>query len=123
MNVYNFSDMMELLRTVRPYHEEVWAWQKSLPVNLQMEHATADAPLSSTIASLNLAYLAVELSLHRYSIKFLIRSCTSDHIIDVCRSAALTCVTNAVIFVGHLQAKQVSGFWYNCKRTLPPRQH
>ena len=122
--------LRRLLEIVQPLQIRLKEWYAGMRETLRMDNATS-MKLSSTgiyheisriyvfkranecVGYLRLAYLAVEVSIHRRIICQTAGSVEPDAtLLHVCRSAARTRFMSALEFVDSLKAQHLTSFWY-----------
>lgn len=100
-----------LLEWMKPLQLSLKEWFLTLPESLRMD--TAASMKLSSVGYLRLAYLTVEVCLHKKLLRTLNNtSSTSLTIAHVCRAAASERFTNGTDFVQRLQAQHLHSFWY-----------
>ncbi|KAK5118713.1 hypothetical protein LTR85_007919 [Meristemomyces frigidus] len=100
-----------LLAKVKPLQIQLKEWFATLPESIKMD-TVAGMKLSS-VGYLRLAYLTVEVCVHRQLIKALSETSALDSTVaTICRAAAKERFSNGVEFVQHLQALHLASFWY-----------
>lgn len=103
--------LVALLAQIKPFQIQLRDWSASLPDSLRMD--TAASMKLSSVGYLRLAWLAVEVCIHRTIIRTLVTMGQMDPVIAArCRSAAIERFDNATEFVGRLQAQHIASFWY-----------
>lgn len=99
------------LEQIKPLQIRLKDWSLTLPESLKMDSA-ASMKLSS-VGYLRLAYLTIEVCIHRVLIRAL---ATTDYpdptMVQVVRVAAKERLSNATDFVQRLQAQHLLSFWY-----------
>ncbi|EME48023.1 hypothetical protein DOTSEDRAFT_69828 [Dothistroma septosporum NZE10] len=99
------------LEQIKPLQIKLKEWSLTLPESLKMDSA-ASMKLSS-VGYLRLAYLTIEVCIHRVLIRAL---ATTDYpdptMVQVVRLAAKERLSNATDFVQRLQAQHLLSFWY-----------
>ncbi|KAL1310489.1 hypothetical protein AAFC00_000778 [Neodothiora populina] len=102
--------LRKLLEVVQPLQIRLKDWYASMRETLRMDNATA-LKLSAT-GYLRLAYLALEISIHR---RIICQACSVDiepQLLQVCRTAARARFLSAIEFVDSLKAQHLTSFWY-----------
>lgn len=100
-----------LLDCVKPLQIQLKEWFANLPDSLKMD--TAASMKLSAVGYLRLAYLTVEVCVHRQLLKAMSETEALDATLgNVCRAAARERFTNAIDFVQRLQATHLASFWY-----------
>lgn len=100
-----------LLSQIKPLQIQLRDWSSSLPESLRME--TAASMKLSSVGYLRLAWLAVEVCIHRTIIRTLLAADQPDPMVAaMCRGAAMERFQSATEFVGRLQAQHLASFWY-----------
>ncbi|KAG9245186.1 fungal-specific transcription factor domain-containing protein [Calycina marina] len=102
------------LERAKPIQLRLKEWHAKLPSCLAVGHMKA-RKLSST-GSLNLAYFAAEVTLHRAIIRFDSFS-IDDQLRAITRSAARMRFTNAIDLVNKLEPSHLQSFWYFASKT------
>lgn len=99
------------LEQIKPLQIRLKDWSLTLPESLKMDSA-ASMKLSS-VGYLRLAYLTIEVCIHRVLIRAL---ATTEYLdptmVQVVRVAAKERLSNATDFVQRLQAQHLLSFWY-----------
>lgn len=100
-----------LLDQMKPLQIRLKSWFSTLPDLLKMD--TVASMKLSPVGYLRLAYLTIEVCMHRNLLRTL---STSDHadptLSQVCRAAANERFINATDFISRLQAQHLASFWY-----------
>lgn len=100
-----------LLSTIKPLQIRLRDWYTTLPESLKLE--TVAAMKLSSVGYLRLAYLTLEVCLHRQVLLTMQHGPLSDPALGaICRKAAKERFNNAVDFVRRLQAIHLASFWY-----------
>lgn len=100
-----------LLSQIKPLQIQLRDWSSSLPESLRMD--TAASMKLSSVGYLRLAWLAVEVCIHRTIIRTLLATDQPDPTVAaMCRGAAMERFHSATEFVGRLQAQHLASFWY-----------
>lgn len=100
-----------LLEAVKPLQIRLKEWSTALPITLRID-STSSMKLSS-VGYLRLAYLGVEVCLHRQLVKAMADTAGVNLTLhSVCQAAATERFTNALHFVQGLQAHHLTAFWY-----------
>jgi len=102
---------LALLDRIKPLQIRLKEWFSTLPDSLKMD--TAASMKLSSVGYLRLAYLTVEICLHRQLVRAMPHAALYDNaLIPVFRKAAKERFTNAVDFIRRLQALHLASFWY-----------
>ncbi|KAI4727942.1 hypothetical protein E4T49_04335 [Aureobasidium sp. EXF-10728] len=99
-----------LLSRVQPLQRRLSAWSDSSMEVLCLERASTMR--LTCIGYLRLAYLAVDVSLHRRIICQIMSSASDPNTTEVCRVAAKQKWLSALEFVDSLKARHLKSFWY-----------
>ncbi|GIZ46083.1 hypothetical protein CKM354_000922200 [Cercospora kikuchii] len=100
-----------LLEWMKPLQISLKDWFVTLPETLKMD--TAASMKLSSVGYLRLAYLTVEVCLHKKLLRTLNETARPDPTIaQVCRAAATERFSNGTDFVQRLQAQHLHSFWY-----------
>ncbi|GAB7358985.1 hypothetical protein MBLNU230_g5059t1 [Neophaeotheca triangularis] len=100
----------ELLERVKPLQVRLKNWYTTLPPAVRLE--SAPSMKLSPVGYLRLAYLAVEVCLHRQIIKVLPPMNQAMPATPIYRSAARERLDNAIDFIQRLQAQHIASFWF-----------
>lgn len=108
-----------LLELIKPFQIRLKDYFTRLPPSLKMD--TAASMKLSAVGYLRLAYLAVEVCLHRHLLRTLLATTTSPTatapapdpgLAQICRDAARERFATATDFLQRLQAQHLPAFWY-----------
>lgn len=100
-----------LLEQMKPLQIRLKDWFSRLPESLKMD--TAASMKLSSVGYLRLAYLTVEVCMHRNLIRTLVSTDQPNMTAArMCRAAANERFINATDFVQRLQAQHLASFWY-----------
>ncbi|KAF2207019.1 hypothetical protein CERZMDRAFT_115476 [Cercospora zeae-maydis SCOH1-5] len=100
-----------LLEYMKPLQISLKDWFVTLPETLKMD--TAASMKLSSVGYLRLAYLTVEVCLHKKLLRTLNETASPDPTVaQVCRAAASERFANGTDFVQRLQAQHLHSFWY-----------
>lgn len=104
--------LVTLLEWMKPLQVSLKDWFLTLPESLKMD--TAASMKLSSVGYLRLAYLTVEVCLHKKLLRTLCNTpAPAATIAQVCRAAANERFINGTDFVQRLQAQHLQSFWYH----------
>lgn len=124
------DSLQRLLELVQPIQIRLKDWYISMREMLRMDNATAlklsstgnsscyrslrkgSACIDTCLGQIRLAYLTLEVTIHR---RIICESCTSGPgppLLQVCRSAARTRFVSVLEFVESLKAQHLTSFWF-----------
>jgi hypothetical protein len=109
-SVQRLTNILRIVEAVRPIQEKLRQWSSSLPEDIRM--SSLKSRTFSSNGYLYLAYLSVEITIHRRIIHSL-NSSTPSGLVLLCRNAARERLIAALDFVRHLRPEHVQAFWFS----------
>lgn len=98
-----------VLERAKPVQIKLKNWFSRLPDSLKMDVSGTDTVFAN--GSLQLAYFATEITLHRCIIRATAQPDTDSYLSYICRSAAKTRLISAMDFVNRLRPFHLQSFW------------
>jgi hypothetical protein len=98
-----------VLERAKPVQIKLKNWFSRLPDSLKMDVSGNDTVFAN--GSLQLAYFATEITLHRCIIRATAQPDTDSYLAYICRSAAKTRLISAMDFVNRLRPFHLQSFW------------